>query len=182
MRSTIGVGVACVSLLLGSEARAQPSTSEPLAKDVSMLMQQRKLDNLAAREIDSTDRFVAALYFPTQLLVVSARYATPSLLNEQLLNRDYRNIYLQLQGAGDPKDKLFVHDVGADGLHATPSEDRPLDIIYESVTTRLVFDGDWAKQGLSEQKYRERVAAADRRYARLLEALLTQAKADSTRN
>lgn len=183
MRSARSLTVVCVSLFLCGQARpAQQSRSEPLAKDVGLAMQQRKLDSIAGAELDQPGRFVAALYFPRQLLVVSAGYAVPSLLRERLLKGDYREIYLQLQGAGQHKDKFFVQDLGADGLHPAPATDRPFDIIYESVTTRTVFDGNWTKQGLSEEQYRERFAAADHRYARLLEALLAQAKTDTTRN
>ena len=177
MRLTICVVVACALFGSGDEVFARQSASEALAKEVRDVMQRLKLDSLAARELDSQERFVAALYVPPQLLVVSARYAAPALLNERLLNGDYRNIYLQLQGAGEQKDKLFVQDLGADGLHAVPDKDRPFDIIYESMTTRTAFDGQWQAQHSTESRYREKFAATDRRYARLLEALLARAKA-----
>jgi hypothetical protein len=153
------------------------SQSEHLAKRLGALMQSQKLDALLASETGAGDRFVAALFFPGQMLVVSARYAQPVLLRERLLNREYRDIYLQLQGAGEAKDKLFVQDLGVDGLHLLRAPQRPVDVIYQAATVRTLLDGEWAKQGISEQEYRQRFQAVDGRYAVLLRALLKEAKA-----
>jgi hypothetical protein len=168
--------------LAGAPAMAQDSSqSEAAAREIAQLMKQHKLECLAAVEPDAADRFVAALYFPNQLLVVSARYASPALLRERVLTRDYRGVYEQLQGAGDAQGKLFVHDLGVDGLHLRPTPERPLDMVYQSVNMRTAFDGDWSKQGLSEQQYRERFRVIDQQYARLLQALVAQGKTDGLR-
>jgi hypothetical protein len=118
------------------------------------------------------------MYFPNQLLVVSARYGSPPLLREHLLSRRYLDVYQQLQGAGDSQGKLFVQDLGVDGIHLRPTADRPLDVIYQSVNVRTAFDGDWKKQGLTEAQYHDRFSAVDGQYAQLLKALAAQAKAD----
>jgi hypothetical protein len=82
-----------------------------------------------------------------------------------------------LQSAGQPQGKFFVQDLGADGFPLEQTDAaHSVDVIYESMTTRTVFDNDWTKQGLSEQQYRIKRLEADRRYAGLLEALLAQAK------
>ena len=55
------------------------SMSAPLASELAEILSSRQLDAVAARytEGSETDRFVAALAFPGQLLVVSARYEAP---------------------------------------------------------------------------------------------------------
>lgn len=168
-----------LALLAGGTAAAQDgSQSEAAAREIAQLLQQRKLDSVAAVDPGAPDRFVAAMYFPNQLLVVSARYAAPTLLRERLLARDYRGVYEQLQGAGEVQGKLFVQDLGVDGLHLRPTADRPLDLIYQSVNMRTAFNGDWRGQGLTEQQYRDRFRTADGEYAALLRALVSQAKAE----
>ena len=67
-------------------ARQDTNRTQALAKELTDLMQQQKLDALAAR-LDE-DRFAAVLFIPgVQLLVVSARYAAPVLLNERILTK-----------------------------------------------------------------------------------------------
>jgi hypothetical protein len=167
--------IAAVLLTVASRAFPQPthSKSAELATRLVELMAQRKLESVAAREHQSPDRFVAALHFPGQLLVVSAKYAAPTLLRERLLSHDYRDVYLQLQSAGEADDKFFVQDLGADGIRAA-ADSSTVDIVYEAVKTRTIFNGDWRNQGLSEQTYRRRFDAADQRYAHLLAALSTE--------
>ena len=56
-----------VLLLTGCAAglwARQPSASAAAAKELSTLLDQRKLDSFAVKMPDSTDQFVAALYFP----------------------------------------------------------------------------------------------------------------------
>jgi hypothetical protein len=61
--------------------QAQDSKSAALVTDLTTLMQQRKLDSVAARHPAAVDQFVAALYFPGQLLVVTARSTAPAGIN-----------------------------------------------------------------------------------------------------
>ena len=53
--------------------QAQDSKSAALAKELTTLLKERKLDSIAARLPTTTDLYVAALYFPGQLIVVRAR-------------------------------------------------------------------------------------------------------------
>ena len=180
---SVGAIFAFVALTTFPAAMIQDvSQSENPAKRLGALMQGQKLDALAAGETGAADRFVAALFCPGQLLVVSARYAQPALLRERLFKRQYRDVYLQLQGAGDAKDKLFVPDLGVDGLHLHPSPQRPIDVVYQSVTVRTLLDGDWAKQGIREEEYRQRFQTVDGRYALLLRALLDEAKTTTSQD
>ncbi|HEY3384480.1 MAG TPA: hypothetical protein VGK32_22195 [Vicinamibacterales bacterium] len=66
-------------------------------------------------------------------------------------------------------------DSGADGLRAKKDEGR-FDTCDIGVKA-LVFDGDWKKQKIaSEDEYLKAFADADQRYAKMLTALIAQAK------
>lgn len=154
-------------------AFAQTSKSAPLAQELAKLLEAAKLDSIAAQGSEP-DRFFAALYFPGQLLVVSAKYLVPALLVEKLQQKSYRDIYMDLQGASIPDTKLFVQDIGADGLKAKGDS---VPDSYERGTTRRAFDGEWRKQKIaSEAEYLKDYAAADGEYAEILTALIGKAK------
>ncbi len=171
--------VLIVLVLLGcltGAAFAQDSKSTPLAKELVALLDQAKSDAIAAKDPSSPDSYVAALYFPgSQLLVVSAKYSVPVLLNEKLSKKDYREIYIDLNSASVPESKVFIVDLLADGLKAKRDEGQPYDT-FESATKRLAFDGDWRKQKLTEEEYNKEFADADTLYAKLLQALVAEAK------
>src|SRR4029079_2419109 len=104
-----------------------------------------------------------------QLLVISARYASPTLLEARLSQKQYREVYLDLGGASIPSSSLLVHDMSADGL--CDSRDKSADILYEGSVTSL-FDADWKSHNGTEHEYMKRLVDADERYSRMLEVLL----------
>lgn len=166
-----------LALLIGAAAVSAPperaSRSAAVAKELTVALTERRLDAIAAQHPDEPDRFVAALFFPgAQLLVVSARYASPALLQDRLARKQYRDVYLDLQGASVPDSGVFFQDMDADGLCS--SLDQTADLLYEGTSVPIVFDGDWEKHNLSEKEYGQQVADTDERYSRLLEILLTQ--------
>ena len=108
-----------------------------------------------------------------QLLLVSAKYSAPSLLEEKLGKKDYRNVYIDLNSASVPDSKVFIEDLGADGLRATHDDNTPFDT-YEAAGKRTAFDGEWKKQKLSEDDYKKVYSTADERYSQMLTALLAQ--------
>ena len=108
-----------------------------------------------------------------QLLVVSGKYSVPQLLTTRLANKEYRDVYLDLNGAATAK--IFIEDPGADGLKAKRESNQPFDQV-EMAGKRTMFDGDWKAQKLSEQDYMKAFSTADERYAQILTALLAQLK------
>lgn len=170
---------AVVVLSLSTAASAQESKSAPLAKQLAAALDAAKLGSIAAKDPSAPDIFFAALYFPgVQLLVVSGKYSVPQLLTERLVKKEYREIYLDLNGASVPTTKLFLEDPGADGVKARREENQPFDS-YEADGKRLMFDGDWKKQKMSEQDYMKVFSAADERYTQILTALIAQLKKTS---
>lgn len=156
--------------------RAEDGKSRAAAKRLSDAMDRLKLDSIAAPDPAAPETFVAALYFPgAQLLVVSAQYAVPSLLHTKLTNREYRDIYIDLNSASVAGTKTFVMDQGADGLVAKPEESHGADT-WEQADKTVTFDGDWRGAKLSEQDYMQAFRAADERYARMLTLLAEYAE------
>jgi hypothetical protein len=160
-------------------ASAQESKSSELAKQLAAALDAGKLDSIAARDPAAPDVFVAALYFPgSQLLVIAGKYAVPQLLNERVGRKEYRDVYLDLNGASASDSKVFIEDPGADGLKARREENQAFDQC-EIGGKRMMFNGDWKAQKLSEDDYMKAYSAADDRYAQILTALLAQAKKSS---
>jgi hypothetical protein len=154
----------------------QDSLSAPAAQELSTLLADRKLEAMAAKDPQEPDRFVAALFFPeNQLLVVSARYAAPSLMDERIAKQQYREIYADLQGASIPESKVFFQDLGADGLH--PEAEQVVDLMYEKGVTQTIFNGP--KKGVTEKAYAEKFRHADATYSRLLSLLIGELRKSS---
>jgi type II secretory pathway pseudopilin PulG len=183
MRISPGSRVAVLALLLAAlgflvpatPARAQESKSAAAAKELAQALQRAKLESIAARDPTDQGTFVAALFFGSQLLVVSAKYAVPPLLLDKLTRKDYRDVYIDLNSAGVAGTKVFVMDHNADGLVAIPADAEPHDT-WEQANKQMAFDGEWKKAKISEAEYMKAFAAADERYAKMLALLAAQAK------
>jgi len=170
------LAVIASTLLFSTTTLAQDSKSAALARQLTAALDAGKLDSIAGKDPSASDVFCAALYFPgAQLLVVSAKYPVPQLLGERLAKKEYRDTYLDLNGAGVAATKVFVQDLGADGLKLKSGENQAPDI-YEAAARQTIFDGDAKKQKLSDQEYQKAFADADERYAQMLTALLVQLK------
>lgn len=174
-----GLGVA---LLLATAAigpvQAQESKSAPLVKELTSLMQQRKLDSIAARHPAADDQFVAALSFPGQLLVVTARSVAPPVVNEKLFRAEYRDVYIDLNSASIPESRVMISDGGADGLRPRREANQPFDT-YDSGGKSARFDGNWRAAKMSEKDYLAAFAEAEEAYIAALSALITELKKTS---
>jgi hypothetical protein len=172
-------GVALLALSLPAPAAAQESKSASLAKQLTAALDAAKLDSLAAKDPNAPDVFIGVLYFQgSPLLVVSAKYSAPQLLNDRLAKKEYRDVYIDLNSASIPESKVFVQDAGADGLKPKRDESTAPDT-WEQGGKQVVFDGDWKRQKQTEQEYMKTYSAADEDYARMLSALLAQVKKTS---
>jgi hypothetical protein len=171
--------VAIVLLSFSAIAVAQESKTVALAKQLAAALDAGKLDSVAEPNPTNPGTFVAALYFAgSQLLVVSAKYSVPQLLNDKLAKKDYRDVYIDLNSASVPETKIFIEDLGADGLKAKREDNQPFDS-YESGGKRTSFDNDWKRQKLTEQEYMKIYSTAEEDYAQMLTALLAQVKRTS---
>jgi hypothetical protein len=155
--------------------RAQDSKSAALAKELTNLLQQRKLDSVAARYPTAADQFVAALYFPGQLIVISARTTAPAIVNEKLIRREFRDVYIDLNSASIPESRVMITDGGADGLRSKREPNQPFDM-HDAGGKSVRFDGNWREDRMSEKDYMAMFSEADEAYVAALTALLNELK------
>ena len=162
-------------LLVPASLSAQDSKSAAIAAELTKTLDQMKLDAVAARH--GTDQFVAALYFQgSQLLVVGAKYSMPDRLTYLIGQKQYRDVYADLSSASEQSTKVFVMDLGANGLKFKRENDEPFDTVDASGTS-IAFNGERGK--LSEDDYRKAFATSDEQYAAMLQALLVALKKPS---
>jgi hypothetical protein len=160
-------------------AGAQDVKSSDLAKQLTVLLEQKKIDAIAAPDAQTPGAYVAALYFPgTQLLVVSAKYSAPALMSELLARKEYRQVYAELTSASIPGSKMLVNDVYANGLAIKPSGSQPPDGVEGAM--QATFDGGWKKAKIAEADYMKSFTDADAAYTRVLQALITALKGSGT--
>ena len=153
-----------------------PLTASPergsvaIAKELGEALSGRQLSAIAAKDPDTPGRYIAALNFPeVQLLVVSASYTDPAVLDDAIARKDYQTVYAALQGPNTRQGRVFFQDMGADGLRVDGSGS--VDVMYEQGTDQTLFDGN--------RKAKEKFAKAETTYERLLSVLLAQAKGAS---
>jgi hypothetical protein len=155
--------------------KAQDSKSAALAKELTELLQARKLDSVAARLPSAPDQFAAVLYFPGNLIVVSARTSAPAVLNEKLISRQFRDVYIDLNSASIPESRVMITDGGADGLRPSREPNQPFDT-HDAGGKSVRFDGNWREDRMSEKDYMAAFAKADELYVAVLTALLAELK------
>ena len=171
-------GAALVASVAVTPIQAQDSKSAALAKELTSILQQRKLDSVAARHPAANDEFVAALFFPGQLLVVTARTSAPAVLNEKLIRREFRDVYIDLNSASIPESRVMISDGGADGLRPRREPNQPFDT-HDAAGKSVRFDGNWREDKMSEKDYMSIFSQADEEYIAALTALVNELKKSS---
>lgn len=154
---------------------AQEPRTAALARELTSLLTQLKLDSIAARQPGVSDQFVAALFFPGQLLVVSAKTSAPAIVNEKLIRREFRDVYIDLNSASIPESRVMITDSGADGLKPKREPNGPIDM-QDAAGKGIRFDGNWREDKMSEQDYMKAFSQADEAYFSALQALVAELK------
>ena len=157
-------------------ALAQEPKSAAPAKELAQLLTSKKLDSIAARMPDNREEFVGALNFPGQLMVVWARTTAPAVVNEKLIRKEYREVYMDLNSASVIETRHFVTDLGPDGLKAKPATKQGPSDSHDLGAKSMRFDGNWREDKMSEADYMKAHAAADEAYARAIQALIDEVK------
>jgi hypothetical protein len=167
-----------VPLLMPSAALAQESKSALVATELTRLLDEKKLDSIAAKR-EVAGQYVSALYIAgSQLLVVSAKYSLPARIDDLLGKKAYTEIYQDLNSASEQQSKVFVMDLGANGLRFKRENNQPFDTA-DVAGKSFVFDGDWDKAKISEAEYRKTFEATDAQYTEMLQALVAALKKSS---
>lgn len=166
--------IALVGFAASAWAQAPTSTSATATAELVKLLEERKLDAAAGRL--GADEFVGAMYFPgSQLVVLSAKTSVPDRMTYLLLQKSYRDLYVELNGAIDRASRVFVSDLGANGLKFRSGRGEAPDTVEAGCAT-ATFDGEWRKARISEDEYTKRFQSHDERYRRMVEALLAALK------
>jgi hypothetical protein len=174
------VALSLALLSMPVAAAAQDVKSGDLAKQLTQLLDTKKLDSVAAADAQNPGTYVAAVYIPgTQLLVVSAQYSQPSMLADLIARKDFRSVYIELSSASIQSTKMLVMDAYANGLLPKPSGDQPPDSI-DRAGTESKFDWGWKKAKSTEADYMKGFADAETAYAHLLQMLVNQLKTAGT--
>ncbi|HUQ86918.1 MAG TPA: hypothetical protein VM096_05115 [Vicinamibacterales bacterium] len=157
-------------------ALAQEPKSAGPAKELAQLLATKKLESIAARMPDSREEFVGALTFPGQLMVVWAKTTAPSVVNEKLIKKEYREVYIDLNSASVVESRHFVTDLGLDGLRAKPEQKQGPADSHDSGSKTMRFDGSWRDHKMSEADYMKAHSEADAAYAKAIQALIDEIK------
>ena len=175
---SIGAFALCGLLLAPRPSLAQDSKSAPLAAELCKLLDEHKLDSVAARQ--SGDQYVGALYFAgAQLLVVKGKFPSASRMDDLLTKKDFKEVYMDLSGASDQQTREFIMDLGANGLRFKREGEQPFDTVDVGAKSYR-FDGEWGgKAKITEEEYRKAFAQIDEEYAQMLQALIAQLKKPS---
>ena len=183
LRAPICLTNALLSLLACTVAAAPALAQEPAsaapAKELAQLLSSRKIDSIAARMPDSKEEFVGALAFPGQMMVVWARTSAPSVVNEKLIKKEYREVYIDLNSASIAESRHFVTDLGPDGLRVRPEQRQGPSDSHDLGAKSIRFDGNWREDKMSEADYMKAHAEADAAYARAIQALIDEIKKSS---
>jgi hypothetical protein len=173
-RSAVNLLLIAALFFVPSAAGAQSKSGE-LARQLSQLLDEKKMESFAAADKDNAGVFVAAMYYPgTELLVVSARHFNPPAFTEKLAQKNYQDAYADLNAGAVAGSKVLVMDTFADGLVATPKAGSAPDSVDGSVA--ITFDGNWKKAKQTEEEYMKAYQTADAAYAHALEVLIAKLK------
>ena len=169
---------AVVALLFvpGAVSAQQPaSKSAVLVSELVKLLDQMKLDAVAANR-GPADEYVGALYLPgSQLLVVNAKSSVPDRMKYLLIQKSYKDLYVELNGAVDQQSKVFISDLGANGLQFRRERNQPFDTV-DATGKSVSFDGEWKKAKMSEADYTKAYQTHDEAYSEMLRALIETLK------
>lgn len=170
---------AVIVSIVPAAAGGQDSKSADLAKQLSQLLAEKKLESFAAADPQNAGVFVAALYYPgTEIILVSAKHFNPPVLADKVAQKNYQDAYAELNAGAVPGSKLLVMDTFADGLVAKPGNGTAPDSV--DGTASITFDGNWKKGKLTEEEYLKAFQSADAAYAHALEVLIAKLKSPGT--
>lgn len=172
-RSTLAIGLCIV---FATAAAAQEPKSAAPAKELAALLSAKKMDSIAARMADSREEFVGALAFPGQLMVIWAKTTAPAVVNEKLIRKEYKEVYIDLNSASILDSRHFVTDLGSDGLRAKPEQKQGPSDSHDAAAKTMRFDGNWREDKMSENDYMKAYAEADAGYAKAIQALIEEVK------
>lgn len=168
-----GIAIAFALVLPSPGFSQQPqSKSAALATELTQLLEAAKMEHVAAHLGADPDQFVSAMYMQgSQLLVIKAKFSPPDRMNFLLKEKKFNDAYLDLNGTPDRKTKVFIFDLGANGLQFRRQDNQPFDMA-DLPGQSVSFDGEWGRAKMSEDDYKKVYEATDEQYSQMLQALI----------
>jgi hypothetical protein len=175
--------VVAVVLAAAAHTAAQQPTSDassksaPFATELTQLLDAQQLTSVAAK---SDGGYVGALYVPgIQLLVVSGKFPAGDRMGYLLAQKSYKDAYLDLSSASERASRVFISDLGANGLRFGREKDQPFDIVDlggKNVSFDRVVSGNGKRSG---DEYSTTFSTVDTQYSQLLQMLIAVLKKPS---
>jgi len=157
---------------------AVESKSAIFAGELAKLLTSQNLESIAIATPDA-DAYVGALLAPGQLLVIRAKYPAKDRMSYLLLNKMYKDAYLDLNSASEVASRMFISDLGADGLQFRNAKDQPFDMVNIAGKS-MSFDGKWGgKENPSKDDYAKAYETSDEQYTQMLQVLISALKKSS---
>ncbi len=101
------------------------------------------------------------------------------MVNEKLIRKEYREVYMDLNSASMLETRHFVTDLGPDGLKVKPASKQGPSDSHDLGAKSMRFDGSWREDKMSEADYMKAHAEADAAYAKAIQALIDELKKSS---
>ena len=98
------------------------------------------------------------------------------LRQRKLINKQYREVYVDLNSASITESRHFVTDLGPDGLRAKPAQRQGPADSHDLGTKTMRFDGNWREDKMSETDYMKAYADAEAAYMKAVQALIDELK------
>ena len=144
--------------------------SADAVKRLTTAMKERQLTAIAVKDPAAPDRFIAAMLFPgVQLLLVEGKSDSGAYVESLLASGDYAKAYATLH-YGPADGRLFVQDMGADGLHGDAKH--AADVVYRNGVDQYLLNGDHKAAGRSAEGYAALVKQLDEHYSRAVSRLV----------
>lgn len=155
------------------------SHSAPLVGELTKLLTSQHLESIASPDT-MPDAYVGALYIPgSQLLVIRAKYTGKDRMEFYLLNKMYKEAYLDLNSASEASTRMLISDLGANGLQFKNEKDQPFDMVSHAGKD-MSFDGKWGgKENPSKEDYAKAFESTDEQYTQMLQVLISALKKNS---
>jgi hypothetical protein len=174
-----GAPGAAASSSQGARPGAVESHSAALVSELTQLLASQHLESIASPD-GAPDAYVGALFIPgSQLLVVRAKYTGKDRMAFYLLNKMYKEAYVDLNSASEPATRMLISDLGANGLQFKNEKDQPFDMV-NIAGKDMAFDGKWGgKENPSKDDYAKTFQSTDEQYTQMLQVLISALKKNS---
>ena len=112
-------------------------------------------------------------------MVVWAKTSAPSVVNEKLIKKEYREVYIDLNSASITETRHFVTHRVLTGCGIVRNSGRGRPTLTDPRAKSMRFDGNWREDKMSEADYMKAHAEADEAYAKAIQALIDELKKSS---